>query len=276
MTDRKIKDARDLKTDELIYFKGHAQSTFMSDGNSVEDIINEIKENGTGGGSDIDLSGYATKSDLDTKADKNSLADVAISGSYNDLTDKPTIPTSTVTEDTVAGWGFTKNTGTYSKPNGGIPKSDLADDIQTSLGKADSALQSYTEQYRGTVTGIKINDETINPINGIIDLGTNFKLVDNSGSDEIVIENNSAYLLTKEVGETLVINYQNNKNVIATIIFKTGETSPQISFKGRSKILWANNIIPIIEPDTAYEISLSPGYLYSSQVHVILTPFKPA
>lgn len=33
----------------------------------------------------------------------------------------------------------------YSKPSGGIPKTDLASDVQTSLGKADSALQNYTE-----------------------------------------------------------------------------------------------------------------------------------
>ncbi|MEE1517597.1 MAG: hypothetical protein UF228_08370, partial [Lachnospiraceae bacterium] len=54
-----------------------------------------------------------------------------------------------VTENTVSGWGFTKNAGTYSKPSGGIPKSDLASAVQTSLGKADTALQSYTEQYKG-------------------------------------------------------------------------------------------------------------------------------
>ena len=48
---------------------------------------------------------------------------------------------SAVTEQTVAGWGFTKNTGTYSKPSGGIPASDLASAVQTSLGKADTALQ---------------------------------------------------------------------------------------------------------------------------------------
>ena len=64
------------------------------------------------------------------------------SGSYNDLSDKPTIPAA-VTEGTVSGWGFTKNTGTYSKPTGGIPKADLAPAVQTSLGKADSALQSH-------------------------------------------------------------------------------------------------------------------------------------
>lgn len=48
-----------------------------------------------------------------------------------------------VTEQTVSGWGFTKNTGTYSKPSTGIPKTDLASDVQTSLGKADTALQQH-------------------------------------------------------------------------------------------------------------------------------------
>jgi hypothetical protein len=38
---------------------------------------------------------------------------VATSGSYNDLDDKPTIPTA-VTESTVSGWGFTKNVGTIT------------------------------------------------------------------------------------------------------------------------------------------------------------------
>ena len=33
----------------------------------------------------------------------------------------------------------------YQKPSGGIPKSDLATAVQTSLNKADTALQSYTE-----------------------------------------------------------------------------------------------------------------------------------
>ena len=66
--------------------------------------------------------------DISGKADKSSLATVATSGNYNDLTNKPTIP-SAVTESTVSGWGFTKNTGTYSKPSGGIPASDLAADV---------------------------------------------------------------------------------------------------------------------------------------------------
>lgn len=90
----------------------------------------------------------------------SSLSAVATSGSYNDLSNKPTIPAE-VTTATVSGWGFTKNTGTYSKPSGGIPKTDLASAVQTSLGKADTALQSYTEQYKGTITGVSANGTSV-------------------------------------------------------------------------------------------------------------------
>lgn len=87
------------------------------------------------------------------------------SGSYTDLSNKPTIPSKTselqndsgfltqhqdisgkqdkaTLEADVAEKGFTKNTGTYSKPAGGIPKTDLSGAVQASLGKADTALQS--------------------------------------------------------------------------------------------------------------------------------------
>lgn len=87
------------------------------------------------------------------------------SGSYTDLSNKPTIPSKTselqndsgfltqhqdisgkqdkaTLEADVAEKGFTKNTGTYSKPSGGIPKTDLSSSVQASLGKADTALQS--------------------------------------------------------------------------------------------------------------------------------------
>lgn len=95
-----------------------------------------------------------------TAVQPSQLAEVATTGDYNDLSNKPTIP-SAVTESTVSGWGFTKNTGTYSKPSGGIPKSDLASAVQTSLGKADTALQSYTEQYKGTITGVSANGTSV-------------------------------------------------------------------------------------------------------------------
>lgn len=98
-----------------------------------------------------------------TSVQPSDLADVATSGSYNDLSDKPTIP-SAVTESTVSGWGFTKNTGTYSKPSGGIPTTDLASDVQSALVAAES--------YKGTVIGVKANNTTKMPNAGIVDLGT--------------------------------------------------------------------------------------------------------
>lgn len=63
MATRKVKDAKDLSTNELIYFKGHAKATFMSDGKSVEDAINNI----SAGGGSTDLTGYATEEYVDGK-----------------------------------------------------------------------------------------------------------------------------------------------------------------------------------------------------------------
>ena len=39
----------------------------------------------------------------------------------------------------------------YVKPSGGIPSSDMASAVQTSLGKADSALQSVPSDYKKVV-----------------------------------------------------------------------------------------------------------------------------
>lgn len=129
------------------------------------------------------LEGYAKTADF---------AKVATSGSYNDLSDKPTIPAA-VTVDTALSTTSTNPvqnkvvaTGInakYTKPSTGIPKSDLAADVQTSLGKADTALQ--TEQYMGTVTGVKINGTTKNPSSGVVDLGT--VITDISGKQDKLV-----------------------------------------------------------------------------------------
>lgn len=63
---RKVKDAKDLSNNELIYFKGHAKATYMSDGSTVEDAINNIKDNG-GGSGNTNLSDYETKVESQNK-----------------------------------------------------------------------------------------------------------------------------------------------------------------------------------------------------------------
>ena len=64
MANRIIKDAKDTKSNELIYFRGHAKATYMSDGRTVEDAINSA---GTGGGGGADMSNYYTKAQVDAK-----------------------------------------------------------------------------------------------------------------------------------------------------------------------------------------------------------------
>lgn len=81
---------------------------------------------------------------------------------------------SPVSEATVSGWGFTKNTGTYSKPSGGIPKTDLASAVQTSLNNADNAVKK-----------IEMNGVQKTPTNGLIDLGNIVSLRHNTSSEWI-------------------------------------------------------------------------------------------
>ena len=81
----------------------------------------------------------ATKDDVPTKTSQLT-NDSGFLTSHQDISGKQ--DKSTLEAD-VAAKGFTKNTGTYSKPAGGIPKSDLAAAVQTSLGKADTALQEH-------------------------------------------------------------------------------------------------------------------------------------
>ena len=75
--------------------------------------------------------------------------DIATKGTYS----KPSggIPAS----DTASGvqTSLGKADTAYQKPSGGIPSTDLASAVQTSLGKADSALQSSDIDGTLSVTG---------------------------------------------------------------------------------------------------------------------------
>ena len=71
---------------------------------------------------------------------------------YDDLTDKPQINSVTLSGNKSAGdLGLATSSqgaladSAYQLPSGGIPDTDLSSAVQTSLGLADTALQSYTE-----------------------------------------------------------------------------------------------------------------------------------
>lgn len=69
---------------------------------------------------------------------------------YTDLTNKPQINGHTLTGNQSAS---DLGLGTYSKPADGIPKTDLAQDVQQSLRKADTALQTAPVQSVAGKTG---------------------------------------------------------------------------------------------------------------------------
>ena len=69
---------------------------------------------------------------------------------YTELVNKPQINGHTLSGNQSAS---NLGLGTYSKPASGIPKTDLAQDVQASLGKADSALQTAPVQSVAGKTG---------------------------------------------------------------------------------------------------------------------------
>lgn len=143
-----------------------------------------------------------------------SLATVATSGKYSDLSGTPSIPyvyewalseTKPTYSKSEVGLGSVDNvkqysatnpppypvtsvngkTGTvtidtYTKPTGGIPATDLASAVQTSLGKADTALQSITASgsqgvtasasgNKVTVTGVKASSSAYGVVKVYVD-----------------------------------------------------------------------------------------------------------
>lgn len=340
MATRKIKDAKDLSTNELIYFKGHAQATYMSNGATVEDVINTLKGGSGGVTSESDpvflaspaasitannilnwnnkqdlitdietiragaglgstalqsvpsdyvkreeLSAYtpigdynylaATVSgkqsfiqDLDdiragankgaTAVQPDSLATVATSGSYNDLTNKPTIPAS-ITESSVSGWGFTKNAGTItgvsvngtSVATSGVANIPAASTSAYGVTKLSSATNSTStteaatpsavkaaydlaNSYKGTVTGVKINGSTKSPSSGTVDIGNvattvkidNVSKTPSSGTVDLgYINKRYSGITSSSVTLSPNIYYRNTSTSLSSFSFTLGSVS---------------------------------------------------
>lgn len=87
------------------------------------------------GDTQIDLSNYVTNDDLTAAlADYTTTANLTtlLAAKQNTISDLATIRS-----------GAAAGATAYQKPSTGIPKTDLTSDVQTSLGKADTALQTH-------------------------------------------------------------------------------------------------------------------------------------
>lgn len=214
---------------------------------------------------------------------KPTLSTVATSGSYNDLSNKPTIP-SEVTESTVSGWGFTKNSGTYSKPSDGIPADDLNNTVQACLTLATTAVQTESDPVFTASAAAGITSDNITTWNNKQDAlvsGTSIKTINGLpvlGSGDInlnpmaalattggtlTLAPNTTYVIKTPLSATttIVVIPSTSTTYEATwsIRFKIStSTVPTISFAVNGTaytILWANGTTPTFESGKAYEIT---------------------
>lgn len=156
------------------------------------------------------------------KMDKVTLATVATSGSYNDLSNKPTIP-SAVTESTVSGWGFTKNAGTITgvSANGtsvatsGVANIPAASTSAYGVTKLSSATNSTSTTLAATASAVKSAYDLANGKQDKLVSGTNIKTINGEsilGSGDITIEGgdsdaNVQAVDTGDVLDDVAVNY---------------------------------------------------------------------
>lgn len=183
-----------------------------------------------------------------TAIQSSDLAKVATSGNYDDLSNKPSIP-SAITESTVSGWGFTKN--------------------------------------QGTITEVKMNG-TSKGTSGIVDLGNvitshqdisgkkdkpNVQNV-TTASVSLVLTPNTIYNCTSALTDITISSFNTTSEGYEEymVLFKSGSATT-ISLP--SDVCWANGEQPEIDADTEYELSISKRVVDGANVFkAILVPFK--
>ena len=97
------------------------------------------------GSTAIDLSGYYTAQQTDSAISQALTTELASYTTTQALTQLLAAKQDVISDLAAIRNGAQSGATAYQKPNTGIPSTDLASAVQTSLGKADSALQSFTE-----------------------------------------------------------------------------------------------------------------------------------
>lgn len=145
----------------------------------------------------------------------------------------------------------------YQKPSGGIPKSDLSSAVQTSLEKADTALQSYTETdpvfSASPAAGITSND--ITEWDGKADPTP---VVNHGTSDTtFALTPNVLHIWGEVTTLTLTLATPSDSTIVNEymIQFESGSTATTISLP--SSVEWAESCGSLsVEASKTYQISI--------------------
>lgn len=291
MATREIKDAKDLTTNELFYFKGHAQATFMSDGRTVEEAINDIDTSGgtsdlsnvvqyNGDGQAVLQNGtmydgntgisyalpsasdedkgeadyvIATDVDLSDKQDKINDLDKIRSGAAKGATSAQQGQLQTGASAVVIPDGVFLDGGgsTYALPNFDETTKEAFDYVLASEAYVDSKLET-----------IKILTET-DPV--LLYQGE--------------LENNGVYIINRPVGYleigNLAFSVHTNDFEKFTMIFTTKSSAIFDGVSFPADWQWANGVAPNVEKGVTYELSVTYiKFENSVKYNAILTPFK--
>lgn len=235
-------------------------STVSGKGLSTNDYTTTEKNKlaGIAAGAEVNVQSNWTETNTSSDAyikNKPSLATVATSGSYNDLSNKPTIP-SAVTESTVSGWGFTKNTGTITgiKMNGASKGTSGVVDLGTVI----TSHQDISGKQDKLVSGTSIKT-----VNGTSLLGSGNISVPNTYSKVSHGTSDTTFTLTPNVFHVwgtvsaLTLTLGTEISGVANeylFEFVSGSTATTLSLP--STIKWVGGNAPEIEANTAYQISI--------------------
>lgn len=222
MANRNIKDAKDLSTNELIYFRGHAKATYMSNGATVEDAINNISNNG---GSGADMSNYYTKEQIDNKGYITEIPSEYVTETDLDgyLT---SIPTEYITETELNNKGYATTPQVDAKQDTLVSGTNIKTINGTSiLGSGDiktnKPLQTTTSTSMTLTPNVYHRNTSTSLARLTITLGT--------ASDDTILNEYLVEFTTRSAGTTITLP---------------------------SNVKWVNGTTPTFEASTTYQISI--------------------
>lgn len=245
---RKIKDAKDLSTNELIYFKGHAKATYMSDGRTVEESINSFKNNTINNNSDIYVCTFTVDDLLTNRCISQEQNDELV----NAILSKKIITIPIISQDDWESYTFVNNAATQN------------DNLFLEFLHNDTI-------YHCDIMNLYIQTSSYYELN--LYNTYQYKQVDNNGTvcidymDTYRKPNDTKFVVEGECEELQA--HLDDTSKTYHIVFFTGETC---SIEFQVDVLWLNGTIPTIEPYTQYELSLAPNT--EGGFNAILTPFK--
>lgn len=234
MATRIIKDAKDLSTGELIYFKGHAKATYTSDGISVEAALNE----------------KASKAYVDEKVANAGGGSITVDTELSETSENPiankTVTSAIVTlDDSVA--LLNQNLGILD-----TKKADktYVDEKVGAIVVPTKVSQLTNDSNFATTTQLAAKQDTINDLATIrsnASLGAtaiqSVKTINGQsivGSGNVVISVDTSNLATKEEIETLTNDILDNEEVVASAIndlnVRINELSENVSGEAATKV----------------------------------------